>query len=190
MAKLYTRKGDTGDTVLFDGTRVKKDDERVETYGLIDELNAHLGLAVSLAERAGGLAPVKTIRDRLTQLQHELFSIGADLATPLESPRREKVSPATAEQASRLESWIDEAAAAAGPLKSFVLPGGDPLACQLHVCRTVCRRAERGVVTLASHARINPQLLIYLNRLSDLLFAWARLINHLAGVSDTPWPAP
>jgi cob(I)alamin adenosyltransferase len=197
MARLYTRKGDDGGTVLFDGTRVRKDDTRVDAYGEVDELNAHLGAAVTLVAARGADPAARTLRERLVQIQHELFAIGAELATPAESPRHDKLAGPVVEQLSRLESWIDETAAATPPLSVFILPGGDPLACQLHVCRTVCRRAERRAVALASRAplnpqvvALNPQVVAYLNRLSDLLFAWARLANHLAGVADQPWIKP
>jgi cob(I)alamin adenosyltransferase len=190
MARLYTRKGDGGGTVLFDGTHVRKDDPRVEAYGEVDELNAHLGAAVCLAAQRVGDPRAKPLSDRLVQIQHELFAIGAELATPSQSPRHDKIAAVASEQVSRLESWIDEASAATPPLAAFILPGGDPLACQLHVCRTVCRRAERRSVTLAAQTAINPQVVAYLNRLGDLLFAWARLANHLAGIADQPWIKP
>ncbi|HVP10690.1 MAG TPA: cob(I)yrinic acid a,c-diamide adenosyltransferase [Phycisphaerae bacterium] len=189
MARLYTRKGDDGGTVLFDGTRVRKDDIRVEAYGDIDELNAHLGDAVLVIPR-GSDPSAAALRDRIIRIQHELFSIGAELATPAESPRHDKLVSVAADQISRLESWIDEAAAATPPLNSFILPGGDPLACRLHICRTVCRRAERRAVALASRVSLNSRVLAYLNRLGDLLFAWARLANHLAGIADQPWIKP
>jgi cob(I)alamin adenosyltransferase len=187
VARLYTRKGDDGGTVLFDGTRVRKDDPRVAAYGEVDELNAHLGAAAAMTIPRGADPSAKALHDRLVQIQHELFAIGAELATPVESPRQARLGKVTSEQVSRLESWIDEAAAATPPLSVFILPGGDPLACELHVCRTVCRRAERRVVTLSAQTCVNPRILAYLNRLSDLLFAWARFANHLAGVADRPW---
>jgi cob(I)alamin adenosyltransferase len=190
VARLYTRKGDDGGTVLFDGTRVRKDDIRVDAYGAVDELNAHLGAAVSLTTQSGAGSSAKTLRDRLIRIQHELFAIGAELATPAESPRHDQIAVVTAGQVSALEPWIDEAAAATPPLREFILPGGDPLACQLHICRTVCRRVERRVVTLSGHASVNPQVVAYLNRLGDLLFAWARLANHLAGLADEMWIKP
>jgi cob(I)alamin adenosyltransferase len=190
MARLYTRNGDDGGTVLFDGTRVRKDDTRVDAYGEVDELNAHLGAAVSLAAQRIADPSAKILRDRLVQIQHALFAVGAELATPAESPRHDKLVAVAAEDVLRLEPWIDEAVAAAPALAVFILPGGDPLASQLHICRTVCRRAERRAVTLASQTTLNPQVVAYLNRLSDLLFAWARLANHLAGVADQPWIKP
>lgn len=188
--KLYTRNGDDGGTVLFDGTRVRKDDLRVNTYGIIDELNAHVGMAAALASKGTKEATHDLLRKRLAAIQCELFSIGAELATPEGSKNFGKLTLTDAEQVSRLESWIDEASEPVAPLKSFVLPGGELLASQLHICRTVCRRAERKTVALSTNNQVNRHLLVYLNRLSDLFFAWARLANHAAGVPDVPWLNP
>lgn len=186
--KLYTRTGDDGGTALFDGRRVRKDDPRVAAYGEVDELNAHIGAAVALLrDRIGDWA---ALCDRLTAIQHELFTLGAELATPHDAPNRHRIPVTSAEQAARLERWIDEAVAPVAPLREFVLPGGDSAAAQLHVCRTVCRRAERAIVALAGAGQVSPQVLVYINRLSDLLFAWARLANHLSGVADVPWRNP
>ncbi|MCG8404403.1 MAG: cob(I)yrinic acid a,c-diamide adenosyltransferase [Phycisphaerales bacterium] len=185
--KLYTRNGDDGGTVLFDGTRVRKCDRRVDAYGMVDELNAHVGVAAALASQQSTDATIRVLHERLTQIQSELFTIGAELATPAESKNRDKISHTQPEQAVRLEAWIDEASEPLAPLRSFVLPGGGLLASQLHVCRTVCRRAERGVVALSAETEISPPVLVFLNRLSDLFFAWARLANHAAGVADVPW---
>jgi cob(I)alamin adenosyltransferase len=185
--KLYTKQGDDGGTVLFDGSRVRKDHPRVETYGTVDELNANLGVAAAGALARRGEPGYVELHERLMLIQCELFSIGAELATPIDARNRHKIVPLAPEPAHRLEKWIDEASEAPPPLRTFVLPGGEPLAAQLHVCRTVCRRAERGVVTLAQSETLNPQIIIYLNRLSDLLFAWARLVNHLSGRGDVPW---
>ncbi|MFQ5424010.1 MAG: cob(I)yrinic acid a,c-diamide adenosyltransferase [Phycisphaerae bacterium] len=183
---LYTRTGDGGETSLFDGSRVRKDDPRIVAFGAMDELNAHLGVAAELARQRG--QPVGQMRDRLVRVQHDLFALGAELATP--SGKRERVPIATGELAARYESWIDEAAAGVEPLREFILPGGDALAAQLHVCRTVCRRAEQAVAAVAGADAVNPHLLSGLNRLSDLFFAWARLANHLAQISDVPWSNP
>ena len=189
--KLYTRRGDDGSTRLSDGTVVRKDDRRVGVYGMIDELNAQLGVAVSFvatAVQAKAAEPAwKTLLERLTHIQSELFSLGAELATPAGAKNRDRIPTASSTQVSRLEAWIDEATAPVTPLKAFVLPGGDVVAAHFHVCRSVCRRAERDVVALAMSTRINPQITVYLNRLSDLLFAWARLANHLVGIADVPW---
>jgi cob(I)alamin adenosyltransferase len=188
--KLYTKAGDNGGTSLFDGTKVRKDDLRVEAYGTVDELNADLGLAANVLSIKTGQPGWDALVERVRHIQLELFTMGAELATPMEARQRNKVPEISAEQVVRLEGWIDEATAVVTELRSFVLPGGDAAAAQLHVCRTVCRRAERRVVTMAEGAAVNPQVIIYLNRLSDLLFAWARLANHLAGVPDVIWTNP
>jgi cob(I)alamin adenosyltransferase len=185
--RLYTRTGDDGTTSLFDGQRVPKDDPRVEACGALDELNAHLGAAAAAVRRAGVGPAWEALAGKIEQVQAELFTLGAEVATPAGSGREAQVPHCRAEHAARLESWIDEATAATGELRSFILPGGSDAACQLHVCRTVSRRAERRLVALAA---ANPQAIIYLNRLSDLLFAWARYANHLAGVADVPWVRP
>lgn len=185
--KLYTRTGDDGSTGLFDGSRVMKNDIRVAAYGDVDELNAQLGAAISLTTQMQAMGPIAEVVQRILQVQSELFSIGAELATPLDAKNRHKVPEVGEGHNSRLEKWIDDACANVPPLRSFILPGGDPFAAALHVCRTVCRRAERTVITLAETQKINAQVIIYLNRLSDLLFAWARQANHAAGVTETPW---
>jgi cob(I)alamin adenosyltransferase len=190
MSKLYTRHGDDGWTVLFDGTRVRKSDPRVEAYGTVDELNARMGVVLAaLTPRPGG-SEWRALAGRLTQIQGELFCVGAELATPPEAGNRTKAPAVAPEHVARLEAWIDEAAAATPALRNFILPGGDPVAAQLHVCRAVCRRAERTVVTLASAAPLSPLLIVYLNRLGDLLFAWSRLVNRLAGTPETTWASP
>lgn len=185
--KLYTKTGDDGGTGLFDGSRVRKDDLRVEAYGTIDELNAWIGLTICAIEQSGGGEKLDDLHMRLTQVQAELFTLGAELATPAAAAQAKKIPHVASEQSRRLEHWIDEAAAAAPPLKTFVLPGGSSIAAHLHLCRTVSRRAERRVVTLAGQTPINPEIVIYLNRLSDLFFAWARMANHFVGVADVPW---
>ncbi|HKQ49567.1 MAG TPA: cob(I)yrinic acid a,c-diamide adenosyltransferase [Phycisphaerae bacterium] len=185
--KLYTKTGDDGGTGLFDGSRVRKDDLRVEAYGTIDELNAWIGLTICAIGQAAEREKFDDLHMRLTQVQAELFTLGAELATPAAAAQAKKIPHVAPEQSHRLEQWIDEAAAAASPLKTFVLPGGSPLAAHLHLCRTVSRRAERRVVTLAGQTPINPEIIIYLNRLSDLFFAWARMANHFVGVADVPW---
>jgi cob(I)alamin adenosyltransferase len=191
--KLYTRTGDDGTTALFDGTRIAKDHLRVSAYGDVDELNAALGLVVASLRSAGGNAAAAghaALMDRLTSLQAELFVVGADLATPMSARHRTKTPEVNAAQVTRLETWIDEAVAAVPPLKNFILPGGSEPACRLHAARTVARRAERAVVALARGERIGTQIVPYLNRLNDLLFAWARLANSLAGIPDVIWIAP
>lgn len=183
---LYTRTGDRGETGLLDGSRVSKDHARVATYGAVDELNAQLGVAAAGARGAD----FGQLHERIVLIQNELFSIGAELATPESSGNRKGVTSLGVDVVARLETWIDEATSAVKPLKDFILPGGHELAARLHVCRTVCRRAERGLVTLSAAHSIDNQILVYMNRLSDLLFAWSRLANRLADVEDVIWHQP
>ncbi len=180
LSRIYTRSGDKGDTGLGDGRRVPKDHPRVDAYGQVDELNAVLGLYAVHAP--GGPEPglIRTI-------QNDLFDVGADLCVP--APPAGDPDPAlrvTAAQADRLEAAIDRLNAPLAPLNSFVLPGGTPAAAWLHLARTVCRRAERAVVTLAANEVVNPQVVVYLNRLSDLLFVLGRVAND-AGKGDILW---
>ncbi|ABY36647.1 MAG TPA: cob(I)yrinic acid a,c-diamide adenosyltransferase [Chloroflexus aurantiacus] len=175
--KIYTRTGDAGETGLFGGQRVRKDDLRVQAYGTVDECNAALGVA-----RAAG--PDPALDAVLAVVQNQLFVVGADLASPGESPYIPRVS---AELTSFLEEQIDAMEAELSPLKQFILPGGHPVAAHLHLARTICRRAERVVVTLATEEEVRPEILTYLNRLSDFLFVAARIANARAGVSDVPW---
>jgi cob(I)alamin adenosyltransferase len=181
--RIYTRTGDDGTTGLFGGRRVSKADCRVEAYGSVDELNAQIGLAVTLC-------PDPDLCGLLLSIQHDLFSIGADLATPPDdsgSHGRATVEPVTGDRAQRLESEIDRLEIELEPLRAFILPGGSALASHLHVCRSVCRRAERRTIAL-SHADVtNPEIIRYLNRLSDFLFVAARVANARAGVADVPW---
>ncbi len=179
--KLYTRKGDRGYTSLFGGRAVRKDDPRVDAYGTVDELNAVIGWAAAACE-------VRTVRARLIAIQRELFRIGAALATapapPASISRSCGVGP---RQVRRLERWIDEAWEGLPPLNRFILPGGSEGAARLHIARTVCRRAERLVVEPVVGDAGARNILVYLNRLGDLLFAWARLVNYLGGVADVTW---
>lgn len=185
--KLYTRRGDDGGTELFGGQRVPKDSLRVEAYGTVDELNSALGMALS-----GCRWPELTAI--LTTLQHRLFELGADLASPPKAGTAEKAEgkPGSgprigAEQVAEAEGMIDGACAPLEPMRNFILPGGSELAARLHVARTVCRRAERLCVALARAEPLDGQVVIYLNRVSDLLFALARRANQLEGVADVPW---
>lgn len=184
--RIYTRSGDEGKTGLFGGQRVSKDSPRVEAYGAVDEANAILGIIRSLLDEADPL------QERLTRVQGDLFVVGADLATPeVEGKTTSYHIPRVQEgDATRLEGWIDDTDAELEPMKTFILPGGVPAAAQLHLARTVVRRAERRVVTLVHSEDISPHIRTYLNRLSDLLFVWARLVNARAGVEETPWVAP
>jgi cob(I)alamin adenosyltransferase len=180
LSRIYTRTGDAGDTGLGDRTRVAKDHPRVNAYGSVDELNAVLGLLLSLR-------PQPAEASLLRSVQNDLFDVGADLCLPRadgEQPgARLRVRP---DQATRLEGEIDRLNAGLQPLSSFVLPGGEPAAAWCHLARTVCRRAERDVVTLARAEAVNPAVVVYLNRLSDLLFVLARFYNK-CGAGDVLW---
>ena len=181
MTRIYTRTGDAGDTALFGGKRVSKDDLRVRAYGTVDELNAVVGVA-----RAAG--PTQEIDAVLERVQHHLFDLGAELATPGgTSPAAARVPRATAERVAGLEQDIDRFDARLPPLREFVLPGGVPAAAALHHARTVARRAERQIVRLAAREPVNPEVLKYVNRLSDLLFVLARAANQGAGRPDVAW---
>lgn len=184
--KIYTRTGDRGETGLFGGQRVRKDDARVEAYGAVDELNAVLGQAAVRMEALGDAVWL----ERLRLLQADLFTLGSRLATPApeDGGRPNPHVPAfPAERIAEMEAWIDTAEAELPPLRNFVLPGGSPAAAALHLARTVCRRAERRVISLSFQAHLDAEVVVYLNRLSDLLFTWARLANLRAGVPDVPW---
>ena len=190
--KVYTRTGDRGDTGLFGGGRVGKDAARVDAYGEVDELNAVVGVA--RAALAGtpddaGAAALATIDAILQDVQRDLFAIGALLATPDREKMRAQLAKARldAPRIAELEAAIDAADEQLAPLKSFILPGGTPKAAALHVARTVCRRAERRVVHLRRETDVPDEVIVYLNRLSDLLFTLARLANRAAGVGDTAW---
>jgi cob(I)alamin adenosyltransferase len=180
--KIYTRTGDRGDTGLFGGGRVPKTHPRVEAYGDVDELNATLGLA-----RAIEVLP--RVDEVIVPLQRDLFAIGALLATPDRDKMRSHLEKARIDdrRIGELESAIDDADRELEPLKSFILPGGTPKAAALHVARTVCRRAERRVIALGSDEEIPAIVVIYLNRLSDLLFTLARLANRRAGAGEVTW---
>jgi cob(I)alamin adenosyltransferase len=181
LSRIYTRAGDGGQTRIGDLSEVAKTDPRVEAYGTVDELNATLGLALE----ATGIEP--EARRVLSLVQHDLLDLGADLCRPLPEDESEgAVLRVVALQVTRLEQEIDRANAPLEPLRSFVLPGGSPAASRLHLARTVCRRAERRTWALAAHERVNPQALIYLNRLSDLLFVLARQANA-QGRTDRLW---
>ncbi|NJP06043.1 MAG: cob(I)yrinic acid a,c-diamide adenosyltransferase [Chloroflexaceae bacterium] len=178
--KIYTRTGDAGETGLWGGQRVAKDSLRVHSYGTIDELNAVLGIV-----RTQDLhQELDTVIERI---QNELFVLGADLATPGESTRIERIQE---HQVQALEQEIDQFETELQPLRQFILPGGSSSAAYLHLARNVCRRAERMVVSLSTHDPINEQVLPYLNRLSDWLFVIARLANARSGVADVPWQSP
>jgi cob(I)alamin adenosyltransferase len=178
--KIYTKTGDRGETGLFGGGRVPKDDARVDSYGEVDELNAAVGLARSLIQHAE--------LDKLCQaIQDELFTVGAVLATPQGSKADAQIPHVRPEWSAAMEAQMDLFEKELPPLTSFVLPGGSQAASALHVARTVCRRAERRVVPLARAGTVSTEVVVYLNRLSDYLFTLARVANHRAGVPDVPW---
>lgn len=183
--KIYTRTGDDGGTALFGGGRVRKDNIRVEAYGSVDELNAVLGWTIVQVE-----TPIS--RSRLESIQHDLFTLGAELATPpARDGRKRPDTPIMPDgRVGEMEGWMDEADATLPELRAFVLPGGVRGAAALHVARTVCRRAERAVVTLAGEEDVPEEVVTYLNRLSDLLFTFARLENATAGAGDVEWQKP
>jgi cob(I)alamin adenosyltransferase len=178
--KIYTKTGDAGETSLFDNTRVSKADPRVEAYGEVDELNACLGVACA----AGLDADLTSV---LTAIQRDLFAVGARLADPSSriAARVEKAA-VSQDDVERLEQTIDRLEETLPPLRRFILPGGSSAGALLHLARTVCRRAERRAIALGPDA-VEPLVLVYLNRLSDLLFVVARAANHRAGVPETEW---
>jgi cob(I)alamin adenosyltransferase len=178
--KIYTRTGDKGQTGLLGGTRVPKDDARIEAYGTVDELNSHVGLLRDVA------APHHSAR--LISIQETLFTIGSHLASSSAEERaRFKVPSITDDSITALEHAMDAMENDLAPMRSFILPGGHAASSQAHICRTVCRRAERRLVQLSGLADVEPILVRYLNRLSDYFFMLARHLAHLHGVPDTPW---
>jgi cob(I)alamin adenosyltransferase len=179
--KIYTRTGDDGSTSLFSGGRVPKYHLRVEAYGTVDELNSVIGVARALK-------PAASTDTYLTRIQHQLFHLGADLATPLDA-KTSYVVRVDAAQVTWLETSIDALTAELPPLTAFILPGGGPAAAQIHVARTICRRVERLVTQLTVSEPIGEHVLPYLNRLSDFLFTLARWENQQAGVADVTWTA-
>ncbi len=178
--KIYTKTGDAGETGLFGGPRVAKDDARVEAYGAVDELNAALGVA----RARGGDAEIDEL---LAVVQDQLFTIGAELATPPGASARSAVPPVAPAWTSALEAAIDRFEADLSPLRHFVLPGGSALAAELHMARAICRRAERRVVALHHQDQVSAEVLSLLNRLSDFLFVAARVANLRAKVAEITW---
>ena len=181
--RVYTRRGDTGDTALVGGQRVPKDSLRIEAYGTVDELNAFLGAARASAEESAATRPLAAI---LLRVQHELFNLGSIMATLPEDvhPKQARVTEA---EVAQLEVEMDRMNENLPPLRSFVLPGGSRLNAELHICRTVCRRAERICVALAREESIPGEAVRYLNRLSDALFVWSRWASHVTGATETLW---
>ncbi len=177
--KIYTKTGDKGDTRLFDGTAVRKNDTRVEAYGQVDELNSQIGAAASLLSD-------NELREMLFGIQRDLFSLGAQLADPNQHGKKQK-SRLDVSRITALEESIDRFETELPPLRQFILAGGAPAGAMLHVARTVCRRAERRVTALAESVEIDSRCIEYLNRLSDFLFVLARLVNHRQGQQEIPW---
>jgi cob(I)alamin adenosyltransferase len=175
--KIYTKTGDDGTTGLIGNKRVKKSNPRITTYGIVDELNASIGIILS--SKLG-----KDIRDLLTKIQNDLFVVGADLANPNLNNKSNRV---TSEMTLFLEKEIDRLDEKLSPITFFILPGGDLIASQIHLARTICRRAEINVVNLSEVDKINNECLVYMNRLSDLLFVVARTINKRKKILDVAW---
>jgi cob(I)alamin adenosyltransferase len=181
--RVYTRQGDAGDTSLAGGQRVPKDSRRIEAYGTVDELNAFVGL---VRESTAGEPAVAWLGGILLRVQHELFNLGSILATLPQDvhPRQARITEA---DIVRLEAEMDQANEGLPALRSFVLPGGSRLNAELHICRTVCRRAERIVTALAREEPVPAEAVKYLNRLSDAFFVWSRWASHQSGVPETLW---
>lgn len=176
--KIYTKRGDKGYTSLFGGSQVEKNNLRIHAYGTVDELNSVIGLSLThpVSEKGGEI---------LSEIQKQLFVLGADLATPLS--RKTKVQRIGTAEIEELESWIDTIDGSLPALTSFILPGGSKPGAYLHLARTVCRRAERHTVELKWEEAISEETIVYLNRLSDLLFVLARYENQQAGMGETKW---
>jgi cob(I)alamin adenosyltransferase len=180
LTKIYTRKGDDGVTSLGGGQRVAKDSLRVKAYGTVDELNSAIGVAL-----AYGL--VTRLAERLPLVQNELFHLGSDLCFLEADKEKYQIPQIEARHIEQLEELIDELTAVVGPLENFILPGGSVGSAQLHLARTICRRAERDVITLSTAEPVGPHVIQYLNRLSDALFVMARYENHERGVDEPLW---
>ena len=185
--RVYTRRGDQGETSLAGGQRVPKDGPRLEAYGTVDELNAFLGAARATAGELADQEPqIEPLRALLLRVQHELFNLGSILATLPEDvhPKQARITDA---EIAQLEAEMDRMNEELPGLRSFVRAGGSRLNAELHICRTVCRRAERAAVTLSSAESVPPEAVRYLNRLSDALFVWSRWASHITGAPETLW---
>ena len=179
--KIYTKGGDKGETGLFGGERVSKDSLRIEAYGTVDELNSFIGLTIPEIKD-------KEVKNLLGEIQHSLFILGSDLSAP-ENEKNDKhnIPRISKTHSEKIESEIDKYDVHLGELKNFILPGGCKSAALLHTCRTICRRAERRVVSLKNKVNLNPDIVILLNRLSDLFFVLARYENKISGIDDIEW---
>jgi cob(I)alamin adenosyltransferase len=184
LTKIYTKIGDKGQTMLADGVKVAKDSLRIEAYGTVDELNSHVG---HLRDHLLTVANCQDIVDLLLTIQHLMHDIGGELATPIAKLSTKKQHLVNQKTITQIEDDIDKHNEALSPLSNFILPGGHPIVSLTHICRTVCRRAERRVVTLAHAEEIRPESLIYLNRLSDWFFVVGRVIAKRLGVSEVLW---
>ena len=186
MSKIYTKTGDTGETSLFTGRRVRKDDPLIDALGSVDECNSAIGLAISLLPKENQYQATK---DQLENIQHALFDLGAAIATPRTEASDSKIEKTRFdfESTQKLELWMDAMDQVLQPLKTFILPGGHPAASALHLARSISRRAERIVIPLNQYASVSNNVIIYLNRLSDYLFMCSRYINHLTAYPETFW---
>ena len=187
MGKIYTRVGDRGTTSLFGGRRVDKDSARIEAYGNVDDLNSLIGVILADFVEVRPLLEIGPLKRKLFRVQTELFVLGSDLATPMESKLKVKVPRVKKSYSTRLEKEIDTWDKNLAPLKKFIIPGGSPVGAKLHLARTVARRAERSIVTLAKSETININARIYINRLSDWLFTLARYVNKLDNIKEVVW---
>lgn len=180
--KIYTKTGDKGDTGLIDGSRILKSDLRIMAYGEVDEANSHIGLTIS---KIKGNLIFDDLEKILLEIQHDLFVLGAELANP-QNTKDDKML-VKKEMITNIESYIDKFESELAPISFFILPGGTVESSLLHICRTVVRRAERTAVALSREQKINQDILVYLNRLSDLLFVLARVTNNRQNCNDIPW---
>lgn len=177
--KIYTKFGDSGETALYGGTRISKDASQIEALGTVDELNAYIGYACTIIEDT-------EVSDILIRIQNHLFSLGADLATPTSHTQSSQIR-ITSDFTTEMENVIDMLSDELPPLTNFILPGGCQAGSVLHVARAVCRRSERCVVRLTQETEVNPEIIICLNRLSDLLFVLARVVNHRSQMTEPIW---
>lgn len=186
MSRIYTRSGDKGETSLFTGQRVLKNDPFMQALGSVDECNSAIGFSLSLLPDD---PQYNQLKEQLIIIQHALFDLGAAIATPRTRAEQDKINKTRfdEEEIELLEKWIDEMDAELPKLKTFILPGGHPGGASLHLARSMCRRAEREVIPLNHHEDVSDKITCYLNRLSDYLFMASRWLNHLAKMPETPW---